>query len=536
MVRTLSIADSLLTGSHESKQRSKRFETGLLIAQQGSKADTILRLVPTPNAEEGKEAAALDSEWVLAHAGQVARMLPGGIMVLGVYVLAANAKLTSMEPKLQQLLTSLAGGAASRFGPDTHPVALLFPTDAKKPMCRSCVPGAAKLKPLEIRSVREAPALRCVAADVEVSVPLQLSSAQCDEGPTARVRAALQAQIRRHLGGMLGGAVVTVDGAAPAAGALVEKLRGKGTLESPHAVRFFAASPNGGARPTKRWKGDVALSQVATPAEVDEDDEDDAAAAAVAKATGDGDAAEAPVEFLLRGVVHGRAFTTARESVADAVAALVSDVEGSALHRAALIVEDMQEYAEEQAEEDGDDGDGDDGDEAFAMRRVGGWAGPRRVHVPVGGGLSLCDYVSPGEGFDDCSERLATLLGHSSVPPDGAEAGTGPEAEAELALPKQMEEGAAVATSAAGARGGGAGGSGAAAAGAGGKSGSSVAMLAAVGAAVVALLAGVAALTMGGGDDAPEEAEEALEAATGVVGAAAEAVGAAVEAAASASP
>ena len=69
MVRQFSIAESLLTGSHESKQRSKLFETGLLIAHQGAKVDTVLRLVPTPNAEEGKEATALDSVRALASGG-----------------------------------------------------------------------------------------------------------------------------------------------------------------------------------------------------------------------------------------------------------------------------------------------------------------------------------------------------------------------------------------------------------------------------------------------------------------------------------
>ena len=528
MVRTLSIADSLLTSSHESKQRSKRFETGLLIAQQGSKADTILRLVPTPNAEEGKEATALDSDWVLAHAGQVARMLPGGIVVLGMYVLAPNAKLSTMEPKLQQLLASLAGGATSRAGADAHSVALLFPTDAKKPMCRSFVPGAAKLKPLEIRTVREAPALRCVASDVELAVPLRLSSAQCAEGPTARVRAALQAQIRRHLGNLLGGAIVTVDGAAPASGALVEKLRGKGTLQSPHAVRFFAASPSGRAAPVKRWKGDVALAQAAKPPE-DDDDYDEAAAAATG---GDDDAATAPVEFVLRGVVHGRAFTTAREPVDDAVAALVADVEGSALQRAALLVEDMQEYAEEEEDDDDDEGGGGGG---FAMGLVGGWPGPRRVHVPVGGGLSLCDYVSPGEGLDDCAERLGTLLGHAL--PDGGVAADdiGPEVEAESTMPKQLDPAVASSSAGASAKGGGGGASGSAMAGAAGKPGSSGTMLAAIGAAAVALLAGVVTLAMSGSDvasDADDVADDVAEAAADAVGAAAEAVGAAVEAAA----
>ena len=85
MPRTLNIFDQLLNTSFETKQRTKAFETGLLIAHQGAKVDTVLRLIPTPTAEDGKPATALDSDWVLSHAKAVSRMLPGGIVVLGVW-------------------------------------------------------------------------------------------------------------------------------------------------------------------------------------------------------------------------------------------------------------------------------------------------------------------------------------------------------------------------------------------------------------------------------------------------------------------
>ena len=47
-MRTLNISEQLLASELESKQRTKTFETGLLLAHHGAKVDTILRLVPTP--------------------------------------------------------------------------------------------------------------------------------------------------------------------------------------------------------------------------------------------------------------------------------------------------------------------------------------------------------------------------------------------------------------------------------------------------------------------------------------------------------
>ena len=70
-MRTLNIFEQLLASELESKQRTKTFETGLLLAHHGAKVDTILRLVPTPSADSKSAATMLDADWMLAHAAQV---------------------------------------------------------------------------------------------------------------------------------------------------------------------------------------------------------------------------------------------------------------------------------------------------------------------------------------------------------------------------------------------------------------------------------------------------------------------------------
>ena len=196
-MRTLNISEQLLASSLESKQRTKTFETGLLIAHHGAKVDTILRLVPTPSADSKSPATTLDADWMLAHAVQVSRMLPGGIVVLGVYVLAPNAKLSSMEPKLQLLLGSLL--KLPPAGPESNPAALLLPTDAKKASCKALLPGAARLQPLEIKTTRTAAVLHCFTCDLALDVPLRLSRAQCAAGPAGAASGALHAQLAPHL-------------------------------------------------------------------------------------------------------------------------------------------------------------------------------------------------------------------------------------------------------------------------------------------------------------------------------------------------
>ena len=82
MPRAIQISEQLLNSHYEDLQKRKAFETGLVVALQGAKADTVLRFIRTPEAEEGQEAKTIVTDWVLEHANQVARMLPGGVVVL----------------------------------------------------------------------------------------------------------------------------------------------------------------------------------------------------------------------------------------------------------------------------------------------------------------------------------------------------------------------------------------------------------------------------------------------------------------------
>ncbi|XP_033505465.1 protein odr-4 homolog [Epinephelus lanceolatus] len=64
--------------------------TGLLIGQSSSQRDFVVMATRTPQREESTAAAgnSLDKEWVTEHARQVSRMLPGGLSVLGVFIIS----------------------------------------------------------------------------------------------------------------------------------------------------------------------------------------------------------------------------------------------------------------------------------------------------------------------------------------------------------------------------------------------------------------------------------------------------------------
>ncbi|KAM3603891.1 uncharacterized protein V6R79_003631 [Siganus canaliculatus] len=69
--------------------------TGLLIGQSSAQRDFVVVATRTPEREESTSAPgnSVDKEWVTEHARQVSRMLPGGLSVLGVFIISdADAK------------------------------------------------------------------------------------------------------------------------------------------------------------------------------------------------------------------------------------------------------------------------------------------------------------------------------------------------------------------------------------------------------------------------------------------------------------
>lgn len=75
--------------------QGKSFVSGLLIGQCSSQKDYVILATRTPPKEEKNENLKhpkdkldnLDEEWATEHANQVSRMLPGGLLVLGVFII-----------------------------------------------------------------------------------------------------------------------------------------------------------------------------------------------------------------------------------------------------------------------------------------------------------------------------------------------------------------------------------------------------------------------------------------------------------------
>ncbi|KYO24212.1 odr-4-like protein [Alligator mississippiensis] len=93
--------------------KPKVYATGLLIGQCSPQRDYVILAVRTPPKEEQNETYCptkltdIDEEWVTTHASQVSRMLPGGLLVLGVFIIATPELAKDTQNALRKLVFSV---------------------------------------------------------------------------------------------------------------------------------------------------------------------------------------------------------------------------------------------------------------------------------------------------------------------------------------------------------------------------------------------------------------------------------------------
>ncbi|XP_064310432.1 protein odr-4 homolog isoform X2 [Phalacrocorax carbo] len=128
----------------------KPYVTGLLIGQCSPQRDYVIRAVRTPPKEEQKEdnispskLASVDEEWITTHASQVSRMLPGGLLVLGVFIIATPELSNDSQNALRKLIFSVEKSLTKRrlWKPAEEEVsdraALQICSATKKVVCRT---------------------------------------------------------------------------------------------------------------------------------------------------------------------------------------------------------------------------------------------------------------------------------------------------------------------------------------------------------------------------------------------------------------
>ncbi|NXT84232.1 ODR4 protein, partial [Zapornia atra] len=121
MGRTYFVEEAIGQYLSDLSTKSKPYVTGLLIGQCSQQRDYVLRAVRTPPKEEQQgdstspsTLASVDEEWVTTHASQVSRMLPGGLLVLGVFIIATPELSKDSQNALRKLIFSVEKSLTKR--------------------------------------------------------------------------------------------------------------------------------------------------------------------------------------------------------------------------------------------------------------------------------------------------------------------------------------------------------------------------------------------------------------------------------------
>ncbi|XP_009482056.1 protein odr-4 homolog isoform X2 [Pelecanus crispus] len=150
MGRTYFVEEAVGQYLSDLSTKLKPYVTGLLIGQCSPQRDYVIRAVRTPPKEEQKEdnispskLVSIDEEWITTHASQVSRMLPGGLLVLGVFIIATPELSKDSQNALRKLIFSVEKSLTKRrlWKPAEEEIsdraALQICSATKKVVCRT---------------------------------------------------------------------------------------------------------------------------------------------------------------------------------------------------------------------------------------------------------------------------------------------------------------------------------------------------------------------------------------------------------------
>ncbi|XP_058887711.1 protein odr-4 homolog isoform X2 [Acipenser ruthenus] len=342
--------------------------TGLLIGQCSPQRDFVLLAVRTSPKETQSDE--VDEEWVVEHATQVSRMLPGGLAVLGVFLRAAPELSIQAQNILRRLVFAVEKSITKArlwklANDEVHDrVALNICSETKKVLCRSFdvkdPKSSAKPADWKYQTGLSAswPVLECnVEVDLQVPVPADFANRELDKC----IENGLKEWVRliQQCSCILNGKVMDLD--KDLLDGTKKKASSQQFVQQPFVVQLL--------RPSK-FKTD------------------DRSTALVQKSSG---------TVVLKGVVHCKAYIhTNKPKVKDAIQALKRDVLNTVAIRSQMLFEDFyldpEGYTEKGA-------------------RTEEYPLPKRVFVPLAGtGVMICDYMFKDEAPKDIQFRIKELL------------------------------------------------------------------------------------------------------------------------------
>ncbi|XP_060800273.1 protein odr-4 homolog isoform X3 [Neoarius graeffei] len=344
-------------------------EIGLFIGQCSAQRDFVVLAVLTPhrNTEGATESQtapssldSIDVEWVAEHARQVSRMLPGGMSVLGLFLVAPPEVSKEAQNTLKKLVFAVDKSISKSrlWEPSeddvTDRITLHICSKTRKAVCKTFDVKDPKCsaKPADWRYQSGISSLwPLITCNVRLDLQIPVTSENVDKSIKDGLRMWAK-QIDAALC-LINGKAVTDDSE------LLSGLKKSTKASQQQAIR----------------------AQILVSADTDADQ---MSSAVVQECSG---------SVCVRGAVHCRAYIhTNKPKTKHAAQALKRDVVNTVFSRVEMLLEDLLMSEK---------------DLASGQQDL-----PRRVFAPLSSsGLSVCDYIFPDENTADVAERFKEMLG-----------------------------------------------------------------------------------------------------------------------------
>ncbi|KAK3560916.1 hypothetical protein QTP86_022908 [Hemibagrus guttatus] len=346
-------------------------ETGLFIGQCSAQRDFVVLAVRTPHREsEGATESqrkpssleSIDVEWVAEHARQVSRMLPGGVSVLGLFLVAPPEVSKEAQNTLKKLVFAVDKSISKSklWDPSeddvTERITLHICSKTRKAVCKTFDVKDPKCsaKPADWRYQSGiSSSWPLITCNVQVDLQIPVTSENVDKS----IKDGLRTWAKE-----IESALCLING---------------------KAVTDDAELLSGPKKSTKASQQQTVRAQLLVSAE-------DADAGQMSSAV----VQECSSSVRVSGAVHCRAYIhTNKPKTRHAAQALKRDVVNTVFSRIEMLLEDllMNEGA----------------DLVSGQQDL-----PRRVFAPLSvSGLNVCDYIFPDESTADVAERFKEMLG-----------------------------------------------------------------------------------------------------------------------------
>lgn len=359
----------------------------------------------------GSATVVLDEDWIIEHAAQASRILPGGLDILGLFVFCEES---AFQPS-QVLFSKLIKGMQREILNNGDVATLVLHIDAitAKVAVREIDSFSSSLRPCEVKQAPLIANMICVKCSYSIDMHLSLAS-----GKTA-LHAAIDKAIQWEYDNKITPAIPLLK--TDQSHAIMP------SLDMPFVEVLAAAIPERSSNAATEIQLLVPLGSASlppTPPAV--------GLTTVTSMQERDNEYKQLCSFMLAGSMDCRAFIHKREPLRAAVDSIKNDIQRSMRARMGVLVEaadmatNVAEEKRNQAMQRGDVGADKDPlprhplllpvDEA----RVYCPALPRRAFLPwKQGGGCYCDYLVEGEGVIEATQRIHELMGEECV--DGFE-------------------------------------------------------------------------------------------------------------------